>query len=263
MGMQKQLLLTSDDFGMCHSVNLGITQAMTEGICKSTNFLAPTPWFNEAVSLAKEHKLDVGVHLCLTCDWDRLKWAPLTSNPRLRTEDGSLPSLHTGLEALGATDDDLYDELKAQVLLVKKAYGAPSHLDSHMAGGQWSGGIYDRVQKVIARLASEFKLTYTYARDPETKVLRHFRAEDCSSAADWEHAFTILGGWTAPGRYHLFGHAAVDSDELDAICSPEHPSRIWARTVRVQDLKFYLDKTSRTRIEELGFELISVAQLQG
>lgn len=262
MAMLKQLLLTSDDFGMCHAVNAGITRAMTSGICKSTNFLAPTPWFREAVALAKENKLEVGVHLCLTCDWDRLKWGPITPNPRLKTEDGSLPPLHAALEPMGATDDDIYDELKAQIMLVKKAYGEPSHLDTHMIGGEWRGGVYDRIQRVIGRLASEFKLTYTYERDPGTTQLKYFNAEDCSSSTDWQHGFGILQKWTEPGRYHLFGHAAVDSEELDKICSEGHPSRIWARAVRTEDMKFYTDKDSLGRIHDLGFELIKVSDLK-
>src|SRR6185503_316075 len=115
----KKLLLTTDDFGMCHAINEGIAQALTQGLATSTNFLAPAPWFRDAVELAKQHKLPVGVHLDLTSDWDRLKWGHLTANPRLMTEDGSLPAWHTGLETLGATDEDMYDELKAQVALVR------------------------------------------------------------------------------------------------------------------------------------------------
>ena len=95
--MQKQLLITSDDMGMCHAVNTGIVRAMTEGFVASSNFLAPAPWFHEAVDLALEHKLEMGVHLCLTCDWDRLKWGPITANPRLCVEDGRLPALHSAI----------------------------------------------------------------------------------------------------------------------------------------------------------------------
>src|ERR1035437_9114065 len=102
----KLLLTTTDDLGMCHAVNQGIVQALTQGWARSSNFIAPAPWFGEAVVLAKEAKLELGVHLCLASDWDRLKWGPLTANPRLQLVDGAFPDSHKGLEALLATDDD-------------------------------------------------------------------------------------------------------------------------------------------------------------
>ncbi len=254
----KKLLLTTDDFGMCHAVNQGIVQAMTLGIARSTNFLAPAPWFAEAVSLAKEHKLEVGVHLCLTADWDRLQWGPLTANPRLRNEAGRFPAMHAALEGQGATDDDFYDELKAQILLVKKTYGEPTHVETHMIGGvAGSGGpVGDRVRKVIKTLCAEFKLTYTYERD-EAGQLKHFIDEDCMSLWSPDEIFAKLATWQAPGRYHLFGHAAVDSDELDAICSKDYGPRVWAREARVRDLAFYIEPLHRAKIEALGFELLS------
>jgi predicted glycoside hydrolase/deacetylase ChbG (UPF0249 family) len=261
MGVSKQLLFTSDDFGMSHAINLGITQAISRGFCASTNFLAPAPWFSEAVSLAKDKKLEVGVHLDLTCDWDRLKWRPLTGNPRLMEEDGSLPAMHTGLERLGATDSDMYEELKAQVLLVKKHYGTPTHVDTHMAGGAWRGGIYDRLQKVILKLAADFGLIYTYEQNPENGKLKHFVDEFCISGESFQKIFEKLESWTEPGRYHAYGHAAVDSPELWAMCSEAHPSRVWAGEYRVKDLEFYLNRENRKRIESMGFQLIHVNAL--
>jgi len=261
--MKKQLLLTTDDFGMCHAVNQGIVQAMTLGLARSTNFLAPAPWFSEAVSLAKEHKLEVGVHLCLTADWDRLQWGPITANPRLRNENGRFPPMHAGLEELGATDEDFYDELKAQILLVKRLYGEPSHVETHMIGGQaGSGGpVGDRVRRVITQLCAEFKLRYTYERD-ESGKLKYFADEDCMSLMEPEQVFERLKAWTQPGAYHLFGHAAVDSDELSSICSENYGPRVWAREARVRDLAFYIEPSHKAKIEALGFELLpSVSKL--
>jgi predicted glycoside hydrolase/deacetylase ChbG (UPF0249 family) len=257
----KRILLTTDDFGMSHAVNSGIQRSLTQGFAKSTNFLAPTPWFREAVDMAKEHSLEVGVHLCLTCDWDRLKWGPLSPNPRLREADGSFPALHTGLEALGATDADMYEELKAQIQLVASSYGRPSHLDTHMAGGMYRGGIYDRLQRVITALAREFKLPYTYERRPDSNELVHFKAEACQSPLSRDEVFGILQGWDEPGTYHLFGHAAEDQPELWSMCSASHPARPWAGEWRVKDLAFYLDPRNLERIRDLGFELIRVSAL--
>lgn len=245
---------------MCHAVNAGIVQAMTQGWARSSNFIAPAPWFAEAVALAKQHKLDLGVHLTLACDWDRLKWGPLTGNPRLRGSDGAFPDLHTGLEPLLATDDDLYDELKAQIKLVQRAYGQPSHLDCHMAGGQWRPGIYTRLQKVIQRLSTEFSLPFTYAREQVSGKLLHFQDEACQSGWTRQELLAKLDAWTAPGAYHLFGHAALDSEELGALCSPGHPARAWAREKRVMDQVLYLDPGLPLEFEKRGFRLVGVKE---
>jgi hypothetical protein len=252
----KRLLVTSDDFGMAHAVNLGITRALAEGFVASTNFLAPAPWFREAVEIAKAQKLDVGVHLCLGADWDRLTWAPVSGNPRLMSEPGRMAVRPEHLEALGATDEDIYEELKAQILLVRRLYGEPTHLDSHMIGGRVQAGILERIQKVIAALAAEFRLAYTYERDRDGK-LRHFVAEDCMTLMPLEELFRRLEAWKEPGNYHLFGHAAVESPELSSMCSPGHPARAWAAESRVEDLRRFTDLGLLARIESQGFQLVT------
>ena len=50
--MARRLLVTTDDFGMCHAINAGTVRAMRDGIAASSNFLVPCPWFNEALGLA-------------------------------------------------------------------------------------------------------------------------------------------------------------------------------------------------------------------
>jgi len=256
----KLILTTTDDLGMCHAVNVGILQAMTQGWARSSNFIAPAPWFGEAVALAKQQRLELGVHLCLACDWDRLKWGPLTGNPRLRQADGAFPDGYKGLEALLATDDDLYDELKAQIKLVQRVYGQPTHLDCHMAGGHWHPGIQTRLQAVIQRLSAEFRLPFTYARQQVGGKLLHFNDEACQSGWTRAQLLEKLDAWTAPGAYHLFGHAAEDSDELGALCSPGHPARSWARERRVMDQKLYLDPSLPLEFEQRGFKLVNVRE---
>ncbi|WP_047049997.1 ChbG/HpnK family deacetylase [Vibrio mexicanus] len=57
---KKYLLITSDDFGISHSVNQGILRGFTHGLLQSSNFMAAAPWLPEAVRLAKEHNLPMG-----------------------------------------------------------------------------------------------------------------------------------------------------------------------------------------------------------
>jgi predicted glycoside hydrolase/deacetylase ChbG (UPF0249 family) len=256
----KKLLLTTDDFGMCHAINEGIVQAMTRGLATSTNFLAPAPWFHEAVDLAREQRLAVGVHLCLGSDWDRLGWGPLTGNGRLMGPDGRFPQRPESLEEAGASDADVYEELAAQVRLVQRCYGQPTHVETHMLGGRWRGGFVDRLQGVVVALARDFKLAYTYERERSTGELKHFLQEDCHSGWSRSQLLQTLASWTEPGCYHLFGHAAVASPELEAMCSPQHPARKWAAELRLMDQALYLDESLRKDIEALGFDLVGVEE---
>ena len=129
----KRLLVTTDDFGMCPSVNAGIVLALTQGVCRSTNFLAAAPAFDEAAQLAKENQLAVGVHLNLTCDWDILKWGPLTQAKSLSAPDGSFLPRYEILAAQ-AKDEDMLAEYRAQMDRVLGLGISPTHIDSHMLG---------------------------------------------------------------------------------------------------------------------------------
>ncbi len=260
--MSKYLLVTSDDFGMAHAVNKGIVRGMTQGFIKSTNFLVPCPWFREAVDLAKEHKLEVGVHLCTTCDWDRMTWGPLTGNPRLMTATGSLPAQHVGLEESGATDADIYDELKAQIKLVKKLYGEPTHIETHMMNGERASAIRTRIVTVVERLAKEFGLMYTYQRNVDNSSMYFTAPEFGMSGLSQDELLKELATLQAPGIYHVYGHAAEDEPELDALASPTHPSRHWTRDWRVKDMAHFTDQDLRQKIEAQGFQLLGVPALR-
>lgn len=251
--MQKRLLVTADDFGMCHAVNAGIARAMREGIVRATNFLVPCPWFTEAVALAKLHGLPVGVHLCLTAEWDHLRWGPLTRAPGLCDELGHF---HGAFEPLlaRARDQEILDEYLAQVARVRSLGLEPTHLDTHMLPASDRGPGALRLKALVAEVARRTGLRYFYETDVAGK-LRYFDDELAISGASFGEVFRRLAS-LGPGTYHAIGHAGEPSPELEALCSPDHPARIWASGVRVMDLAFFTSREVRERITALGFELI-------
>lgn len=261
--MRKRLLITSDDFGMCHAVNAGTLRAMRSGVVASSNFLVPCPWFSEALALARAHALPVGVHLCLTCEWDHLRWGPLVSNgalraPGLTDEDGLF---HARFEPLleRATDAEIVAEYEAQIARVRRSGFEPTHLDTHMlpAADQSPGAL--RIKALVEEVATRAGLRYLYATDAQGR-LRYFDSEVEISGESLRGVWEKLEA-LGPGTHHLIGHAAEPSPELEALCSPDHPARPWAAPVRVQDLAFFTSGSTRTRLEALGFELIRVADL--
>src|SRR5271165_6868571 len=84
-----RLLVRADDMGVAQSVNEACIKSYKEGIVRSVEVIVPGPWFLDAVRLLKENPdLDVGVHLTLTSEWERVKWRPLTNAPSLVDADG-------------------------------------------------------------------------------------------------------------------------------------------------------------------------------
>ena len=256
--MQKRLLVTADDFGMCHAVNAGTVRAMRHGIVRSSNFLVPCPWFSEALSLAQKHALPIGVHLCVTCDWDNLRWGPLTRAAGLCDDLGYF---HPQFEPLyaRASDEEITREYEAQIARVRSLGFEPTHLDTHMlpASDRSAGAL--RLKALIAGVAQRAGLRYLYETDADGH-LRYFDQELEISGESWSAVWERLAA-LGPGTYHLIGHAAEPSPELEAMCSADHPARLWAAAVRGMDLAFFTSASTRQRLDDLGFTLITVADL--
>ena len=104
--------------------------------------IVPGPWFPEAVELlAQNPGLDVGVHLCLTSEWQGLKWRSLTQAPGLVDADGyffpmvfpekGLPR-HTSLKEADPRTEDVERELRRQIEVARRHIPHLSYLSSHM-----------------------------------------------------------------------------------------------------------------------------------
>jgi chitin disaccharide deacetylase len=108
-----QLIVQGDDFGMCHAVNAGIEKAFVDGILTQASTMAACPWVDEALETAVRLGIPVGLHQTLTCDWDRLRWGPLTFGASLAGGDGIFPAT-VAEAAAGADVEEAVDELLAQ-----------------------------------------------------------------------------------------------------------------------------------------------------
>src|SRR5215217_6577424 len=68
-----RLLVRADDMGAAQSVDSATIDAYRNGVVRSAEVIVPGPWFLDAVRLLKANPgLDVGVHLALTSEWERV-----------------------------------------------------------------------------------------------------------------------------------------------------------------------------------------------
>lgn len=244
-----KLVVQSDDFGMCHAVNTGTVQAFREGIVTQTTMMVPCPWFDEGVALAREHDIPIGVHLTLTCEWDFLRWRPMTSGRSLVGDDGTF--LRTVEAAQAALDhDEAVTELAAQVDRFLDAGLTINHLCPHM--GMVATEAY---AEVAERYAAPF-LYPGVARSLELESITFLSPVD----ADAKTAFLLKRlGRLRPGVHLLNVHAATPGDELASITGPDSEPYPWAEEHRRSDLETLTHPDVLAAIDRLGIELTTTA----
>jgi len=131
----KIVLLHVDDVGLCHAHNRGFFDVVEQGVVTTGSVLVPCPWFPEAAAYARRRpEIDLGVHLCLNCEFTALRWRPLLGADRVPSlVDGDGYFWSSPSETLAhANPDEVRSELRAQVERAITSGVDVTHLDSHM-----------------------------------------------------------------------------------------------------------------------------------
>ena len=145
------LIINCDDLGSCHAANVGIYEALRDGVATSATLMVPCPWARDAA--ARYRGEDVGVHLTLNAEHERYRWGPITQAPSLLDGDGGFPRTVTDVWD-HADLDEVRRELRAQVERAILWGFDVSHLDSHMGTVQLRPEFFD----VYLDLAVDFGL---------------------------------------------------------------------------------------------------------
>jgi predicted glycoside hydrolase/deacetylase ChbG (UPF0249 family) len=217
-----RLIVRGDDMGYAHSGNTAFIQCYREGIETSIEVIAPGPWFPEAARLLQQPEnqgVDVGVHLCLTSEWDNVKWRPLTSAPSLVDADGYFfpmvrPNKNYPRRSIVENAwklDEIEREFRAQIELVRRHVPRVSHVSAHMGCTSLAPEVAAMTRRLVRELGVDIDLA-----DHGVKQLRYIGPKKTSEeklTAFLKALETMQPG----GTYWFIDHPGLDTPELRAI----------------------------------------------
>ncbi len=147
----KVVMFHSDDLGMCLEGNLGTIDSLEKGLVTSTSTMMPCPWVPGWLDyLKKNPKVDNGLHLTMTSEWDFYRWGPVAGAaqvPGLADDQGCLRD-GVGDVIQNATADEVEMEIRAQIARAEKMGMTITHLDSHMGTLFASPEFFERYVKI-------------------------------------------------------------------------------------------------------------------
>ncbi|MNH97075.1 hypothetical protein D3C73_497610 [compost metagenome] len=128
----KFLIINCDDFGQSPATNQAIMHLLEERKVSSATMMVPAPGFEEAAEWCKRrNQFNIGLHLTLTSEFDRLRWRSVTGHPSLHDDSGYM---HKSVEEFERKADTaaVLLEMEAQYQIMRK-FGFPiTHADNHM-----------------------------------------------------------------------------------------------------------------------------------
>jgi predicted glycoside hydrolase/deacetylase ChbG (UPF0249 family) len=236
----KLLIINCDDLGSSHAANVGVYEALRNGIGTSATLMVPCPWAREAA--ARYRGEDVGVHLTLNAEYDLYRWGPITHAPSLLDGDGGFP--RTVEDVWDHADlDEVRRELRAQVERAIYWGFDVSHLDSHMGTLQLRPEFFD----VYLELAVDFRLPLRLTgASTEQAIGFPFRRLAAEEGVVFPDSFIRIRGPGSrsslermlgdlrPGVTEVYVHPAVDTQELRALATEDWFARVDARDHRPQ-----------------------------
>ncbi len=226
------LIMNCDDLGACHAANVGVYEAMRNGVATSASLMVPAPWARAAA--AQYLGEDVGVHLTVNAEYDLYRWGPITQAPSLLDGDGGFP--RTVEDVWDHADlDEVRKECRAQIERAILWGFDVSHLDSHMGTLQLRPEFFD----IYLELAAEFRLPIRLSGASTERIVgfpfRRLAAEEGVLFPD--HFVLVPTGVGSrrviektifelrPGVTEMYVHPAADTAELRAL-APDWSNRV-------------------------------------
>jgi hypothetical protein len=212
-----RLIVQGDDMGAAQGINAGTIRAFKEGILRATNLIVPGGWLPDAAGLLRENPgLDVGVHLALTSEWQRVKWRPLTPARSLVDENGYFfpmvwPSGNfppgSSLKEARLDVAEVEWELRAQIELARRVAPRVSCLSMHMGFPSLSA----EMRGVVEKLSRESGLPIEEQMPGLRALGRVWDSRDSGDVRASKLAARLSN--LGPGTWLFVDHCALDTPE--------------------------------------------------
>ncbi len=155
--MKKQLVVNADDFGLRHSINSGIEDAIKCGIVRSVSFVVNTDEFDDSVKIIKNCKnVGIGVHLNIT---DGKPVSGISGLDFLLNKNNAFTGSHIkALSRIFFHQNRLLSvktEFKEQIKKLQDTGLKISHIDSH-----GHVHMFPCLFDIVTELAEEFKIKF-------------------------------------------------------------------------------------------------------
>lgn len=257
-----RLIVRGDDMGFSHSGNLALIKAYREGIESAIEVIVPSPWFPEAVKMLRDNpKVDVGIHLVLTSEWDNVKWRPLTNAKSITDSNGYFfPMIWPNKNYPGRAVlqnkwniDDIEKEWRAQIEMAKKNIPRLSHISGHMGCTDMN----DETRALAKKLAKEYNIDI----DPSAYGVKNAPFDGpAKTAAEKKAAFIKMLEKLEEGNTYIFvEHPGLNVPELQAI---HHIGYENVAEDRQGVTDMWTDPEIKELIRKRGIQLIGYADLK-
>jgi hypothetical protein len=256
-----RLLVRADDMGSAQAINEACIKAHREGLVQSVEIMVPGAWFLDAVRLLQENpRLDVGVHLTLTSEWERVKWRPLTPAASLVDADGYFhptttqrPDFPPGTGFLESNPklEEVERELRAQIETAQRHLGKRvTHVSAHM----FTAVATPELRALTTRLAREYGLRL---EDEGLKDAGAFGTYT-STPKEREKALLDLIDHLTPGQWLLVEHPGLDTPEMQRL---GHKGYEMVASHRAGVTRAFTSAKAKNAIARRNITLISYATL--
>lgn len=257
------VILVCDGLGSSNAANIGVENALRNGVATSAGLQVPCPWARGAA--AGHQGDDVGVALTVNAEHDIYRWGPITRAPSLLDGDGGFPRTAADLGE-HADIDETRRECRAQIERAVLWGFDPTHLSSHLDALCLRPELFD----VYLELAYDFSLPISLP-DPSLDVgfpARDLAEQEGVLVAD--HVVTATRGRESrstiddalrnlqPGVTEIRVRPAIDTPELRAV-TPRWSANVSDAHLVTDDWAFRA-ALGRCEAELIGYREIRRAQ---
>jgi predicted glycoside hydrolase/deacetylase ChbG (UPF0249 family) len=273
------VIIHTDDIGMCHSSIQAYSELVDFGLISSGATMVPCSWFPQVATVCRQNpKVDMGVHLTLTSEWNTYRWSPISTHhldSGMIDAEGYFYRRSEDTQSFG-DPEAVQIELQSQLARAITAGITVTHLDTHMttvAHPKFVTGyiqlavqnklpfLFPRIDKAgfmqlgMDQITSSIAANFVSSLEEQgIPLVDHATGLDLDKPFNrYEQAKLALSNLPS-GITHFIIHPSKDTSELMAI-TPDWQSR-------VADYQTFMDEKLRKHINNEGIQVIGYKTLK-